>query len=249
MDPYQRLTLINERLQSIQEIDIPGSETFADMKQTYQTVKDAIPLIKAGLKGAAIAGPAGVALGFAGRKALKYTVGKPMAAVGKLGARAAFAGARAGGKLAVRGARAGGKLARQVATRVNDTLLTGRDRKFKKNIQDPVVRTTGRALRATGRGISRAAGVVRKRVGRMMRDGVEYEDLLVIHEDIRKRLKGPKAPIGQSNPAIRSSVEGRRNLIKGVLDLSKRPSPEARESLRSLARAYDSARRRSRGID
>ena len=97
----------------------------------------------------------------------------------------------------------------------------------------------------------------------MMRDGVEYEDLLVIHEDIRKRLKGPKAPIGKSNPAIRpsseqtpaqeagimpakqrgSSAEGRRNLIRGVVELSRRPSPKARESLRKLARAYVSARR------
>ena len=268
MDSHQRLTLINERLQSIQEIDIPGAETFADMKQTYQTVKDALPLIKAGLKGAAIAGPAGVALGFAGRKALKYTVGKPLAAAGKLGARAALAGAKAGGKLAVKGAKKGSKIARRVATRINDTLLTGRDRKFKQNIQDPVVRTTGKALKAAGRGISKAAGVVKNRVRGMMKDGVEYEDLLVIHEDIRKRLKGPKAPIGKSNPAIRpsseqtpppkigtgrsgvgvkkkrgSSAEGRRNLIKGVLDLSKTPSPEARESLRKLARAADRARR------
>ena len=105
-----------------------------------------------------------------------------------------------------------------------------------------------------------------------------YERLLVIQEQFRKRLQGPKAPIGKSNPAIRpsseqtpaqeagimpatppkigtgrsgvgvkkkrgSSAEGRRNLIKGVLDLSKTPSPEARESLRKLARAADRARR------
>lgn len=64
-----------------------------------------------------------------------------------------------------------------------------------------------------------------------------------IHENIIKRLKGPKAPIGQSNPAIHSRVQGRKNLIRGVVELSRRPSPKARESLRSLARAYDSVRR------
>ena len=292
MDPYQRLTLINERLQSIQEIDIPGAETFADMKQTYQTVKDALPLIKAGAVGAAIAAPAAAAAGFAGRKALKYTVGKPLAAVGKLGARAAVAGAKAGGKLAVKGAKKGSKIARQVATRINDTLLTGRDRKFKQNIQDPVVRTTGKALRAAGRGISKAAGVVRNRVRGMMRDGVEYEDLLAIHEEVRKKiirpgfLRGPKEPLGPSNRAIHpsgglyfdlaaqtpktetppskngtdqsgvgvekqrgSSAEGRRNLIRGVVELSKRPPEKARDTLRSLAKAYDASRRKSRGID
>ena len=281
MDPYQRLTLINERLQSIQE-GIPGSEFVSgmasDVVQTAQDVKASIPYIKGALAGAGIATPPALLAGFAGRKVLK-AFASPFKGVAKLGlygaakgaqagTRLGLKGAKVGGKLAVKGAKKGSKIARRVATRINDTLLTGRDRKFKQNIQDPVVRTTGKALKAAGRGISKAAGVVKNRVRGMMKDGVEYEDLLVIHEDIRKRLKGPKAPIGQSNPAIRpsseqtpppkigtgrsgvgvkkqrgSSAEGRRNLIKGVLDLSKRPSEKARESLRKLARAADRARR------
>ena len=175
MDAHQRLNLINEKLQSIQEIDIPGAETFADMKQTYQTVKDSLPLIKAGLKGAAIAGPAGLAAGFAGRKALKYTVGKPLAGVAKLGLYGAAKGAQAGARLGLKGAKVGGRIAKRVATRINDTLLTGRDRKFKQNVQDPVVRTTGKALSTARKGLSKVAAAGAKAAGRVLRDGVEYE--------------------------------------------------------------------------
>jgi hypothetical protein len=262
MDAHQRLNLINEKLQSIQE-GIPGAEYISgmasDVVQAAQDVKASIPYIKGALAGAGIATPPALLAGFAGRKVMK-AFASPFKGVAKLGlygaakgaqagTRLGLKGAKVGGRLGLKGAKVGGKIARRVATRINDTLLTGRDRKFKQNIQDPAVRTTGKALRAAGRGISKAAGVVRNRVRGMMRDGVEYEDLLAINEDIRKRLKGPKAPIGNSNPAIGSRVEGRRNLIKGVLDLSKRPSEKARESLRSLAKAYDASRRKSRGID
>ena len=304
MNSHQRLTLINEKLQSIQE-GIPGAEYISgmasDVVQAAQDVKASIPYIKGALAGAAIATPPAALAGFAGRKVMK-AFASPFKGVAKLGlygaakgaeagTRLGLKGAKVGGKLALKGAKKGSKIARRVATRINDTLLTGRDRKFKQNIQDPVVRTTGKALRAAGRGISKAAGVVRNRVRGMMRDGVEYEDLLAIHEEVRKRiinqrLKGPKEPLGPSNRAIHpsgslyfdlaaqtpttetppskigtgqsgvgvekqrgSSAEGRRNLIRAVVELSKRPPEKARDTLRSLAKAYDASRRKSRGID
>ena len=293
MNSHQRLTLINEKLQSIQE-GIPGAEYISgmasDVVQAAQDVKASIPYIKGALAGAAIATPPAALAGFAGRKVMK-AFASPFKGVAKLGLYGAAKGAEAGTRLGLKGAKKGSKIARRVATRINDTLLTGRDRKFKQNIQDPVVRTTGKALRAAGRGISKAAGVVRNRVRGMMRDGVEYEDLLAIHEEVRKRiinqrLKGPKEPLGPSNRAIHpsgslyfdlaaqtpttetppskigtgqsgvgvekqrgSSAEGRRNLIRGVVELSRRPSEKARETLRSLAKAYDASRRKSRGID
>ena len=60
MNSHQRLTLINEKLQSIQE-GIPGAEYISgmasDVVQAAQDVKASIPYIKGALAGAAIATP------------------------------------------------------------------------------------------------------------------------------------------------------------------------------------------------
>ena len=53
--------------------------------------------------------------------------------------------------------------------------MTGRDRKFKQNVQDPVVRTTGKALSTARKGLSKVAAAGAKAAGRVLRDGVEYE--------------------------------------------------------------------------